>query len=218
MIKAVIFDFDGVVLDSAHIKTQAFRDLFKRYPEHLDEIVEYHIQNQGISRFDKFRFIYDEILELTLTKDLEKKLDENFTNLILNGILNADEILGFKEFVEFLDLKKTATFVASGTPQVELEMIINRRSFDHTFREIWGSPNHKTIVIKDILKRYNLRPDEVLFLGDAKSDYVAALESGVTFRAVESNVMQGFWLSRNIQPISDLKECKDEFEYQATGI
>lgn len=34
---AMIFDFDGVILESAEIKTQAFIELFRDVPEQLDE-------------------------------------------------------------------------------------------------------------------------------------------------------------------------------------
>ncbi|GAF78578.1 unnamed protein product, partial [marine sediment metagenome] len=33
MIKAIIFDFDGVIVESSDIKTEAFRELFQDYPQ-----------------------------------------------------------------------------------------------------------------------------------------------------------------------------------------
>ena len=38
MIKALIFDFDGVLAESVDVKTKAFLNLFKEYPQHLEEI------------------------------------------------------------------------------------------------------------------------------------------------------------------------------------
>ena len=58
MINSIIFDFDGVILESVSVKTAAFRQLFSFAPEHVDEIVQYHLDNGGMSRFDKFRYIY----------------------------------------------------------------------------------------------------------------------------------------------------------------
>ena len=44
MINTIIFDFDGVILESAEIKTVAFRRLFEDdYPEEVEEIVDYPI-------------------------------------------------------------------------------------------------------------------------------------------------------------------------------
>src|SRR5690606_22889470 len=42
---AVIFDFDGVILESVKVKTDAFKELFSDYPEHLEAIVAYHENN-----------------------------------------------------------------------------------------------------------------------------------------------------------------------------
>ena len=50
MIKAIIFDFDGVLVESAEIKTKAFEMLFSDYPDTIDDIVQYHKKNMGISR------------------------------------------------------------------------------------------------------------------------------------------------------------------------
>ena len=46
MIKNIIFDFDGVVLDSVPVKTEAFRKLFQNYEkQHIDKLVEYHLKS-----------------------------------------------------------------------------------------------------------------------------------------------------------------------------
>ena len=57
MIKAIIFDFDGVICESVNVKTIAFKKLFADYPEHQDRIVEYHLVNGGISRYEKLRIL-----------------------------------------------------------------------------------------------------------------------------------------------------------------
>ncbi len=62
MIKAIIFDFDGVICESVEAKKIAFQKVFADYPEHLDAITEHHMANGGISRFVKFEYIYKNIL------------------------------------------------------------------------------------------------------------------------------------------------------------
>jgi len=52
----------GVILESVDIKGWAFGGLFEAYPEYVDEIVIFHHANRGMSRFDKFRYIYKNIL------------------------------------------------------------------------------------------------------------------------------------------------------------
>jgi beta-phosphoglucomutase-like phosphatase (HAD superfamily) len=57
MIETIIFDFDGVILESVTVKTEAFRELFSSEPDCPDEIVEFHKRNGGMSRYDKFRHV-----------------------------------------------------------------------------------------------------------------------------------------------------------------
>ena len=47
-LRAVIFDFDGVILESADIKTQAFIELFADNPDHREAILRQHHDNVGI--------------------------------------------------------------------------------------------------------------------------------------------------------------------------
>ena len=55
MIKAIIFDFDGVLVESLDIKTRAFAKLFgPEGPDMAKRVVDYHLQNGGVSRYEKF--------------------------------------------------------------------------------------------------------------------------------------------------------------------
>ena len=59
MIKNIIFDFDGVVLDSVPVKTEAFIKLFQSYEkQHVDKLIEYHLKNGGKSRYLKIKYFY----------------------------------------------------------------------------------------------------------------------------------------------------------------
>ena len=54
----IIFDFDGVILNSHKIKTQAFYQLFKNYGKKIAiKSKNYHINNAGVSRYIKFKYI-----------------------------------------------------------------------------------------------------------------------------------------------------------------
>ena len=54
-IKSIVFDCDGVVLNSNKLKTQAFYNAALPYGEKAAiALVSYHIKNGGISRNHKF--------------------------------------------------------------------------------------------------------------------------------------------------------------------
>ena len=189
MIQAIIFDFDGVILESADIKTEAFRKLFNHYPDHVHAVVDYHMQNMGISRYEKFRHIFTHILKMPLSAELEKELGEKFTNTVFEEILSTEFVPGAYEFLA-QNYEKYDFFIASGTPQLELEEIIQRRNISDFFREVHGTPRKKNEIIKDILLRFGFIPKEVVFVGDAISDRLAA-ENLVNFIARMTKTEQG---------------------------
>jgi phosphoglycolate phosphatase-like HAD superfamily hydrolase len=183
MIKAIFFDFDGVILESAGIKIDAFRKLFERdYSEKTDAIVDYHIANMGISRFVKFRHIYKNILNLPLAGVDETALGQKFSDIVFEEIIKAPFVDGAKEFI-VRNQKRYRMFIASGTPHEELREILQCRQIRHLFDDFRGSPELKPDIINGLLKRHSLRKEEAVFVGDAESDLLAAKETGVHFVA-----------------------------------
>jgi len=180
VIKAVIFDVDGVIIESAEIKTKAFAMLFADYPDKLPEIIAYHQKNAGISRYIKFRYFYEKILGQELSVQKEAELGERFSQIVVDETLNAPFTPGA---IEFLSRNKDRYhfFIASGTPQEELQGIIAHRQLSHFFREIHGTPKQKNEIIEGILDRYSFHKKEVVFIGDAESDRTAAEKVGIPF-------------------------------------
>jgi HAD superfamily hydrolase (TIGR01549 family) len=180
MLKAIILDFDGVILESVDIKTRAFKELFKDYPEHLDRIAKLHLDNAGMSRFDKFKIIYSDYLARPIEEGELKKLGEAFSRFVYMEILDCPFVPGAYEFLEKRS-KEYQMFVASGTPQDEIRDIVNQRELDNFFHGIYGSPRTKGEILQGILMENQLRPLEVVFIGDAMSDFRGAREAHVQF-------------------------------------
>ncbi|HUK92631.1 MAG TPA: HAD hydrolase-like protein [Methanomicrobiales archaeon] len=180
IICVVILDFDGVVLESVGIKTRAFRELFSFRPDHVDEIVDYHSRNTGVSRFDKFRYIYREILKEPLSDELFDRLSEQYAGLVVEGVVASPFVPGGREFLERYS-KEIPLFVVSASPQVELESIIARRELSPHFRKVYGAPTRKEQAIREIMAITGSGPEQTLFVGDALNDLKAAAASGVRF-------------------------------------
>ena len=88
----IIFDFDGVIINSHKIKSAAFFKIFKIYGENVGlSALNYHIKNIGKSRYQKFRFIYEKFLRKKFTKKELIKIDKAFEEFTVNKILLAKD-------------------------------------------------------------------------------------------------------------------------------
>jgi phosphoglycolate phosphatase-like HAD superfamily hydrolase len=178
-LKAIIFDFDGVIVESLEVKTDAFRRLFDDYPEHVEEIVRLHLKNQGLSRYAKFDVIYRDFLHRPLTAGELGRLDREFSALVYERVVACDFVRGAPALLarasRDLDL-----YLASATPQQELERIVQARGLAPLFTGVFGSPRGKPEIIAGILEG-GLAADAAICVGDALSDYQAASANGVAF-------------------------------------
>lgn len=176
MISAAVFDFDGIVLESADIKTNAFRRLF----DGNEQAVDYHLAHAGISRYEKFRHITTEILDQPYGEQEEARLGERFSELVLDEVLACPFVPGARELLERRSAE-LPLFVASGTPEDELREIVTARGLDSVFAGVYGTPPTKAEIIQRVLDERELARDRVAMVGDATSDLIGAREAGVRF-------------------------------------
>lgn len=187
MIQVIFFDFDGVLVESIDIKTKAFAKLFEHEGEIVvKKVVEYHLNNTGVSRYEKFNYIYREILHRELDDDTFQILCNKFANLVVDAVVKAPYVKGAEEFLMNY-ASKYKCFVVSATPQKEMEEIIQRRYMSHFFQAIYGSPKKKSEVVRDILRKENVKPCNTAYIGDALSDFNAARDNSVHFIARINN-------------------------------
>lgn len=180
MIKAVIFDFDGVLVESVDIKTDAFRELLKDYPQHIEKLIQYHIDNGGVSRVEKIKYFYEKILKEELTENNLKSICARFSELVVDKVVSAKWVSGAKELLEY-GLGRWDMFVVSGTPEEEMRLIIKRRKMAIYFKEVFGSPRKKEDIVKGLLDRFGYERNSVVFVGDAVTDFNAAKKNQILF-------------------------------------
>ena len=186
------FDFDGVILESTNIKTEAFLEIYEG-TGFEDKIKEYHLANQGISRYVKFRWISEHFFKKKLSIDEEITLGNLFSEIVLDKILRAPFVPGVEQLLA--ELKKAGKYmvIASGTPQEELETIVEERHLSHFFNEIYGSPNPKKEIVADVIKHKHFHQKECLFLGDASTDFEAAKTNEIHFFTRFTPELANYW-------------------------
>ncbi len=182
MIKNIIFDFDGVILDSIPVKTEAFRKLFEEYPkDKIQELIEYHLVNGGKSRYLKIKYFFNEILH--------KKISENEILLYANRYseLTKEELSKtkylIKDTINFIkqNHQKYNLYIASGADENDLQFICNSLNLNQYFLSINGSPKVKSEIVKNILEESTYKREETILIGDSINDYEAANNNNIEF-------------------------------------
>lgn len=199
--KAIIFDFDGVIVESSDIKTRAYAQLYKEYgPDVVGEIVRYNMIQGGLSRYEHFRHFHNNILKKDLDSNEEADLAEKFSQLVKQAVIDAPYVPGI---IEFLNTYKDIIdfYIVSGTPEEELKYIINVRDIAHYFKGIYGSPRCKADIINDILTSANLEKKNVVMIGDNMTDYDGATIAGISFIGRMSEIREDI-IIRDIFPTS----------------
>lgn len=183
----LVFDCDGVVLNSNRIKTDAFRTAAQPWGEAAAEaLVAHHVANGGISRHRKFAYFLDSILPEHVPSGIPGKDGPGFDELLAAYALEVREGLMTCSVTEGLQELRSETsrakwFIVSGGDQDELRNVFGARGLDHLFDGgIFGSPDNKdSILARELLTGNIIKPG--LFLGDSRYDHQAASRAGLDF-------------------------------------
>jgi phosphoglycolate phosphatase-like HAD superfamily hydrolase len=177
---ALIFDFDGVIIESVEIKNQAMARIFEDDPQHTAAILDLNERMGGISRMVKFQEVYRTILHRAVT---QAELDAHavrFQRLVIDEVIACPWVSGAVEFLT-RNSSSRPLFLLSGTPHPELEEVVDARNLRQYFTEVHGSPPGKPETVRNILARHHLAARGVTLIGDAPLDQEAARATGIQF-------------------------------------
>ncbi len=175
MIKAVIYDMDGVLIDSEPLWRKAEIESFSRVNVHLtdemcrqtmglrvDEVVEYW--------FHRFPW------ENTPHKEIEESIWDNVIKLVRE---EGTAMSGVKESLEFLKGKGMKLALASTSAMVLINTVIDKLQIRDYFEAIhsaefedYGKP-HPGVYITTA-KKLNLQPQECMAIEDSINGMIAA--------------------------------------------
>jgi HAD superfamily hydrolase (TIGR01549 family) len=180
--KNIIFDFDGVILDSVPVKTEAFRKLFEEFSaDKVEQLIKYHLLNGGKSRYIKIKYFFNDILN----QDISEKDILNYANKY--SFLTKKELSQSKYLIEdtinFIkkNYKKYNMHIASGADENDLKFICDSLELKQYFLSVNGSPKIKSEIVKGILIKNNYKKSETILIGDSVNDFEAADINGIEF-------------------------------------
>ncbi len=206
---ALVFDCDGVILNSNKIKTNAFYQAAIVYGEApAQALVDYHVKNGGVSRYKKFEYLMTDILGRDINQSDLSVLLEVFANEVKQGLLTCSVAEGLDELRD--KTQNTSWFIVSGGDQSELRDVFAARKLDHLFDGgIFGSPDTKHCILEREIKSLTVQKP-ALFIGDSKYDYLAATKAGLDFTFLtkwsEFTDYQNYFLQKKVKIFSDIKD------------
>lgn len=180
--KSIVFDCDGVVLDSNVVKTEAYFRTAKNLgatDAQAQALVEYHVKLGGISRYHKFEWYLHEVLNQPVTEQAVQALLDEFARELEVGLMECAVAEGLEDL-------RSATpqanwMILSGGDQQEIRALFAKRDLAKYFDGgLFGSPDNKdTVLVREIASGNLQFP--ALFIGDSKYDFEAANRAGLDF-------------------------------------
>lgn len=164
----LLFDFDGVILESVDVKAQAFYKMYQPYGIAIaKKVMTHHRKYGGMSRFDKFRYYHKNFLGIELSQKEINTLATKFASLTFSGVVRSAFVGGVKQFLGKCFKEKKRCFIASGAPEKELKQIISRLGLGKYFLEIKGSPKPKARILGELIRRHSIDRSKAVFFGDS---------------------------------------------------
>lgn len=158
MIKAIIFDFDGVIYNTFNLALKICKKIDSKFNEEkLKSMFDGNI-------FKKIKYGFKLERKRKLLKELESK---EYRNLKLNKTIKSE--------LQKLS-KKFDLFIVTSNSNENLDKFLKNSSFENKFKKIHTAEFNKSKVhnFKSLFKEFDLKPEECIFVTDTLGDILEA--------------------------------------------
>ena len=193
MNKGIIFDMDGVLIDSMPFHAEAMRIAIKEETNHdIDKKIVYLFEGMPGAELVKEIFKREKI-DKNIDDSLAEKISKR-KKIIFKEIQNSKSIEGARELVNDLRNCSCLTAVVSGSAKQEIEAILDEnigsKNFDviitgDELGEGEGKPDPKPF--QTALQKMNLRPSEVIIVENSPLGVEAANKAGLKYIVTLNN-------------------------------
>ena len=187
MIKGIIFDMDGTIVDSLPYHYEAWKIFFNE--NKVENFSEKLNEYKGGGTLDLMRTVYGNQYSKKELKKMSEDKEKIFRKIYKGEI---KQILGFKKFLDELKSKDIMIGLASNAIRKNVSMIINELEIYDYFDSIIcgdevinGKPNPE--MFNETIDRFNINKDECLIFEDSLEGVLAAKNSGVKVIGITSS-------------------------------
>jgi phosphoglycolate phosphatase-like HAD superfamily hydrolase len=171
---AVIFDCDGVILQSNLLKSDAFGEVLEGHDtREVADFVAWHKATGGVSRFEKFARFFRDTRRAVDWEALTQQACADFGVRVFEGLKRCDTVPGLEDFVAALRASDVPLAVNTGGAEDEVRAVFAARGMAQDFAHIFGSPNTKEHNMQK-LRDLGLAVPGAAYLGDSKLDFELA--------------------------------------------
>lgn len=191
--KNILWDFDGVLMDSMPIRNKGFQLVLKEYPEdEVNALMDFHNNNGGLSRYVKFRYFFEEIRNEKVNEIEINSWAEKFSTIMKENLI--DQSLLIPETLNFIkeNYSNFDMHIVSGSDQEELKWICSSLDISKYFVSINGSPTPKIDLVNNLLLKHGYQRVECVLIGDSINDYEAATKNTISFSAYNNQLLNKY--------------------------
>jgi phosphoglycolate phosphatase len=190
MTACVVFDFDGVLVDSNAVKRRAYADIFAGAAGSKQVVESVLESNTEDDRFGVIRAILHGLSEKN--GEISGQLDQLVTDYAqrYNAICEEHaatcaEVRGASSAIAQL-ARQYPLYIISATPEEPLRRVVTRRGWSRYFREVLGRPRNKRENLARIMGQEAIEGRRIVFVGDGRRDLDSAREVGCRFIGVRN--------------------------------
>lgn len=196
-----VFDFDGTLIHSNHVKKDNFFRVCSKYEKKKDYLTKLLSSSKNYDRY----IIFEKFCNFYNINENHKNLAQEYTSLCKDTIKKCAKRKGSQELLLQLFLHQKQVFINSATPEVDLKDLV-RLIFDFHFNGIFGRPNSKVQNLKKILDLTKSNPNKVIMIGDGIDDFEAANEVGCNFIGISNGSLESNGEKNLISDLTTIKE------------
>lgn len=218
----VVFDFDGVLVDSTGLKTEVFKQTLEGYsPEAIESFLTFHKLHGGVSRWEKLEHFLKNIVNTPAEEVPAKKnmLADKFSSILTAAFDSIKLTPGALETLKTLQSLGIKCFIVSGAAENEVITLTKNNKIDQYFDFILGSPKNKFENLT-MLKDKGVLEGKGFFIGDAFTDFTSANQFQLPFVFMSAFTEWKDWKleqDKFFLHVSDLNELNNKLKNENKG-